>query len=275
MAEPVARGRAAAVRDQHGVTSEAERAHDARTLVIALAPIVAVLVGIVLAVVIAPAAGALAVVGLLVLFANRGLGRPERVLAMIGSVPLDAKQEPRLFNLLEGLCVANGLAQPAVEVLEDPAANALAIGRGKKPMTLICTRGLLDTLGRIELEGAVAATLGAVRRKEPDAAARAWQAIGLLTLAPGLAGRTAWALSDPERDVLADRAGASMTRYPPGLMAGLERLEGTPTRPGRLPAVAAALTGPYWLVPFGAPRVATARRGELDLDLRVAALAEL
>ena len=43
--------------------------------------------------------------------------------------PADEQQHARLYNLVEGLCIASGLATPRLYVVDDPAPNAFSIGR--------------------------------------------------------------------------------------------------------------------------------------------------
>ena len=59
--------------------------------------------------------------------------------------------EPRLVNLVMGLCIANGLAVPQLRVLPDPAPNAIVLGGRPDRAVLVLTRGLLELLDRIEL----------------------------------------------------------------------------------------------------------------------------
>ena len=50
-------------------------------------------------------------------------------LAVSRAHPADPQQYRRLYNLVEGLCIASGLPQPAIYIVEDPAPNAFATGR--------------------------------------------------------------------------------------------------------------------------------------------------
>lgn len=232
-----------------------------------------VLLGAVLAAVVSPAAAVLAAAGLVALVLDAAFGRPSRVLGLLPARPTRAAAEPRLFNLLEGLCVTNGLAMPEVRLLEDSAANAVTLAGPGGSSILVLTRGLLDALDRIALEGALAHELamdklGAVRTQ-----ARLRFGLGALRWLPPAQARLAWRLGDPSRLVAADRLAAGMTRYPPGLHACLAQLGGAETVPSCLSPEAVRLTGGDWLVPLIEPPAA--RRFEFDLELRIAALAEL
>lgn len=177
----------------------------------------------------------------------------------------------RLLNLVDGLVLSLGLATPAVRVLDTGGMNAMTVA-APDAVTLVFTRGLLEGLERIELEGVVAAML--VRAKEGDAvvATAAAAAVGRLYLAGPLrplrgfaVGRLRHAL-DRDRDILADRDAVRVTRYPPGLIAALAKIEaGTPR--------VADITEPVahlWLVPPAHALVASH-----PLDLRIDVLQEI
>lgn len=150
------------------------------------------------------------------LLVQRAVGR---IVAGIGAVPLG--DAPRLENLVEGLCVANGIVRPRLVVVEAPAHNACAVGLNPRHSTLIVTRGLLDHLTRIELEGVVARELALVKSGH---AALATVVAVIASFSPALAQRLL-----PERaDVVADMAAVGLTRYPPGLLDALDKIRRDP-----------------------------------------------
>jgi heat shock protein HtpX len=75
--------------------------------------------------------------------------------------PADPHQYARLYNLIEGLCIASGLPKPRLYIIEDEAPNAFATGRNPKHAAIAVTTGLLEKMNRVELEG------GAAPRAEP------------------------------------------------------------------------------------------------------------
>ncbi len=84
-------------------------------------------------------------------------------LAMTHAVPADPQTYARLYNLVEGLCIASGLPQPKLYVVDDPAPNAFATGRDPKHASLAVTSGLLGKMNRVELEGVLAHELSHVK----------------------------------------------------------------------------------------------------------------
>ncbi|MBU4330069.1 MAG: zinc metalloprotease HtpX [Acidobacteria bacterium] len=77
-------------------------------------------------------------------------------LAVSRARPVEKKEYPHLFNVVEGLAVAAGIPQPRCYVIDDSAPNAFASGRNPKNSVIAVTTGLLDKLNRAELEGVVA-----------------------------------------------------------------------------------------------------------------------
>lgn len=137
--------------------------------------------------------------------------------------PLKHGEFPQLGNLVEGLVVANGFRMPLLYVVEDAAPNAAAIGRNPRRSGLIFTTGLLDRLGRIELEGVLAHGLTRVRSGGTllDITAGLW--IGRLP--PVLSHKLASRMLEKDSAHRADLAGVALTRYPPGLAAALKSLQ--------------------------------------------------
>jgi heat shock protein HtpX len=72
------------------------------------------------------------------------------------SHPVERKDEPELYNLLENLCIAKGMTMPRLEIIETHARNAFASGIDNKSYAVTVTRGLMNSLTKDELEGVLA-----------------------------------------------------------------------------------------------------------------------
>lgn len=70
--------------------------------------------------------------------------------------PITRKDEPELYNLLENLCIAQGVPMPSLNVIESHARNAFASGIDQRSYAITVTRGLLNSLSRDEVEGVLA-----------------------------------------------------------------------------------------------------------------------
>lgn len=78
------------------------------------------------------------------------------VLSISGAHEVTKEEEWEYFRRVENLAIGSGLPMPRVWVLEDSAPNAFATGRDPKHAHVVATRGLLDKLEPIELEGVLA-----------------------------------------------------------------------------------------------------------------------
>ena len=79
------------------------------------------------------------------------------VISSVGAKPADPVLHQRFINMVEGLAIAAGLPEPPrAFVMDDPSPNAFATGRDPKHAAIVVTTGLLDLMGRDELEGVLA-----------------------------------------------------------------------------------------------------------------------
>ncbi len=78
------------------------------------------------------------------------------VLALSRAKPVEKKDYPHLYHVVEGLAIAAGLPKPRCYVIDDSAPNAFASGRNPKNSVIVVTTGLLQKLNRAELEGVIA-----------------------------------------------------------------------------------------------------------------------
>ncbi|MDH4139301.1 MAG: zinc metalloprotease HtpX [Coriobacteriia bacterium] len=190
------------------------------------------------------------------------------VLGMSRARPASKKSEPYIVNTVEGLAIAAGLPVPRAYIIEDPAPNAFATGRNPEHAAIAVTRGLLEKMNRLELEGVIAhemahiknydtlvQTLAAVmagtvvlladwllramwwggggrRGRGRDgggvSGVLAIAALLLMVLAPIFAAVIQMAISR-KREYLADANGALLTRYPQGLADALRKIASDPS----------------------------------------------
>ncbi len=180
---------------------------------------------------------------------------------------LRAVDAERLMDLSEGMCAVLGLPLPQLRVLPDDAPNALVVGRRHEDAVLVVTIGLVNLLGRIEMEAVIAHELAHVKRLDIVTGTLSTTTLGQLVCSLGGARSTNWLLGS-HREIGADLAGVATTRYPPGLIGALERLREVPDpRPASLGDDVMRRTAPNWLVP---PR----RAGASDIAPSADALEE-
>jgi heat shock protein HtpX len=189
------------------------------------------------------------------------------VLRVSRAQPADEREYAQLHNLVEGLCIAGGMPKPALYVIPEQAPNAFATGRDPEHASVAVTRGLLDTLNRVELEGVLAHELSHVKNRDMLVNTLAATLVGVVVL---LAGWMRWGLfwgggrgrgrggggGNPiilivavvaiilaplgaqlirfavsrRREFLADADGALLSRYPPGLASALRKIAEAPNQ---------------------------------------------
>ncbi len=177
--------------------------------------------------------------------------------------PASPEQYQRLHNLVEGLCIAGGLPKPGVYIIDDPAPNAFATGRNPNHAAIAVTTGLLEKMNRVELEGVVAHELSHIRNYDILVSTLAVTMVGAVALMADMTIRMMWwnggrvarrgdhqnganplaflgiamlilapivakamqATISRRRETLADISACQLTRYPPGLISALEKLQ--------------------------------------------------
>ncbi|MGY3496017.1 MULTISPECIES: M48 family metalloprotease [unclassified Bradyrhizobium] len=72
--------------------------------------------------------------------------------AVTGGESVTRQQEPRLYNLLENLCISRGIPMPRLKVIDSPALNAFATGLNRSQYAITVTTGLLKALNDKEIE---------------------------------------------------------------------------------------------------------------------------
>jgi heat shock protein HtpX len=184
------------------------------------------------------------------------------VLAISRAKPVEKKDYPYLYNVVEGLAIAAGLPKPRCYIIDDTAPNAFASGRNPKNSVIVVTKGLLQKLNRVELEGVIAHEMSHIKNYDVLVQTLAVVMVGIVALLSDWILRTfLWggrrrrsssgggnaaaiiivvglvlAVLSPivsqlirlavsrKREFLADADGAFLTRYPPGLASALKKL---------------------------------------------------
>src|SRR5580693_3970988 len=83
--------------------------------------------------------------------------------ALTGGREVTRAEQPRLYNLLENLCISRGITMPKLKVADDPALNAFATGMNEKQYAITVTSGLLERLDDAELESVLGHELTHIR----------------------------------------------------------------------------------------------------------------
>lgn len=185
-------------------------------------------------------------------------------LAINGAHPIEKRDNPRLYRIVENLAITEGLPTPKIYIMDDPALNAFATGRNPKNAVVCATSGILEALDDSELEGVMAHELGHVKNYDIRVSMFAFALVSVISimadfilhftffsnrrdndtppifaivgivamiLAPIVASMIQLAISR-KREYLADATGALTTRHPEGLARALAKIsrQGSATR---------------------------------------------
>jgi heat shock protein HtpX len=83
--------------------------------------------------------------------------------ALTGGREIQRADDPRLYNILENLCISRGIPMPKLKVMDSGALNAFATGMNAKQYSITVTTGLLEALNDDEIESVLGHELTHVR----------------------------------------------------------------------------------------------------------------
>src|SRR3982074_1885921 len=85
--------------------------------------------------------------------------------AVTGGEDVTRQQQPRLYNLLENLCISRGLPMPKLKMMDSEALNAFATGLNRRQYAVTVTTGLLNALNDHEIEAVLGPELNHIRNR--------------------------------------------------------------------------------------------------------------
>jgi heat shock protein HtpX len=185
-------------------------------------------------------------------------GSDKLVLKMTGAKLLQEADNPKLFGLVQEVCIASGLPMPKVAIVYDDAPNAFATGRNPEHALIAFTTGILDVMDRDELQGVIAHEMSHVANRDTLVSAVAATTAGAIAIASDILTRMMFfggsrnrennnnpialivsllvlilaplaalllkSAISRKREALADATAVSFTRNPAGLRKALEIL---------------------------------------------------
>lgn len=83
--------------------------------------------------------------------------------AITGGAAVTRQQQPRLYNLLENLCISRGIPTPKLKIMDSEARNAFATGLNPRQYSITVTTGLLAALDDHEVEAVLGHELTHIR----------------------------------------------------------------------------------------------------------------
>lgn len=183
------------------------------------------------------------------------------ILSLNGARPATKEENQRMYESLEGLCIAAGLPMPKLYIMDDDSLNAFATGRDPEHSVICVTRGLMNKLDSYEMEGVLGHELSHIKNYDIRLQTIAAIFVGFVTilsdfflrvsirnsgrrssnkssggeaimlligliflvLSPIFAKLLQFALSR-KREYLADASAIELTRNPEGLIKALQKI---------------------------------------------------
>jgi heat shock protein HtpX len=197
--------------------------------------------------------------------------------ALTGGREVQRTEQPRLYNILENLCISRGITMPKLKIIESDQLNAFATGMNAKQYSITVTTGLLNRLNDAEIESVLGHELTHIRNGDvrmmviaviiagavsffAELVFRLWFYNGLsfrgrsderrgggagiaILIAIGLV-VLAYVLSfiirlalSRSREFLADAGSVELTKNPDAMISALRKIEGRGELPGATSAV--------------------------------------
>jgi heat shock protein HtpX len=195
--------------------------------------------------------------------------------AVTSGEEVSRQENPRLYNILENLCISRGIPMPKLKVADTDVLNAFASGMNQKQYAVTVTRGLLDRLDDKELEAVLGHELTHIRNGDVRMMVIAVVIAGVISFFAELFFRlmfqggfrmrgngdrkggavvaiviavalvaVAWLLSvvirfalSRKREYLADAGSVELTKNPDAMISALRKIEGRGELPGATSAV--------------------------------------
>lgn len=181
-----------------------------------------------------------------------------------GARPLERKENKRVYNLVENLCMSQGMTMPKINVINDDSLNAYASGINKNSYTVTLSKGIIDKLNDEELEAVIAHELSHIRNHDVRLLIISIVFVGIFSMLAQIAIRSAYYSSftrrrdekggavlivvltmlvaaigyffailmrfaiSRKREYLADAGAAEMTKNPLALASALRKISADP-----------------------------------------------
>jgi heat shock protein HtpX len=178
------------------------------------------------------------------------------------SKSLSRKENMRVYNLVENLCISQGMKTPSIFIIDDESLNAFASGIDNRSYAISLSKGIIEKLNDEELEGVIAHELTHIKNRDTRVLIISIIFVGIFAFLAEMAFRSlrfagrgkkdskgsgaiiliaivvtaiAYFISillrfgiSRKREYLADAGGAEMTKKPYALASALKKISGDP-----------------------------------------------
>jgi heat shock protein HtpX len=179
-----------------------------------------------------------------------------------GSKTLERTENMRVYNLVENLCISQGMKTPNIYIIDDDSLNAFASGIDGRSYAISLSKGIIEKLNDDELEGVIAHELTHIKNRDTRVLIITIIFVGIFSFMAELAFRSlrfagrgkkdgkgagaiiliaivvtaiAYFISillrfgiSRKREYLADAGSAEMTKKPYALANALKKISGDP-----------------------------------------------
>ena len=127
------------------------------------------------------------IVGVSVWFTVAYFSNVSMIQQATGARPVSRKENPRLYNIVENLCMTCNMDMPKINVVDDPQLNAFASGINPKSYTVTVTTGLMNLLDDDELAGVLGHELTHIRNHDTKLLVTSIVFVGIVSTVMSLA----------------------------------------------------------------------------------------
>ena len=109
-----------------------------------------------------------------------------------GARSLERRENPRVYNIVENLCMTCGMNMPKVNVIDTPELNAFASGVDEGSYTVTVTTGICERLTDAELAGVIGHELTHIRNRDTRLLIVSIIFVGIMSTVMSLTLRLVW-----------------------------------------------------------------------------------
>lgn len=145
--------------------------------------------------------------GALVWFVIAYFANTQIIKSSTGAKPLERRECKRVYNLVENLCLSQGMKMPKINIIDDASLNAFASGINERTYTVTLSKGIIDKLDDAELEAVIAHELSHIRNHDVRLMIVSIVFVGVFSMVAEIAFRSI--LYTPRRNSSRDDKGSS------------------------------------------------------------------
>ena len=148
--------------------------------------------------------------GVIIWFAIAYFANVKIINSATNAKSLERKENMRVYNLVENLCMTKGMKTPKIQVIEDDSLNAFASGINERTYTVTLSRGIINKLNDEELEAVIAHELSHIRNRDVRLLIVSIVFVGIFAIIAEIAIRSAFRSSTRSRSSNDNKGGTAV-----------------------------------------------------------------